>query len=116
MNQLFSQIFPLLGATEQGASSSDPMSMVMSFAPIVLIIIIFYFLLIRPQNKKQKEMERMIREMTKGDTVVTIGGLHGSVDSIGDTFVIIRADENVKLKFSKSAIATVTRVGGKSDE
>lgn len=116
MNQFLPRLFPLLGTAEQGASSSDPMQMIMSFAPIVLIIVIFYFLMIRPQNKKQKEMERMIREMQKGDNVVTIGGLHGSVDSIGDTFVIIKADENTKLKFSKSAIATVTPVGGKSNE
>lgn len=115
MNTEFNPAF-LLGVSEQGASSSDPMAMIMSFLPIVLVIAIFYFLMIRPQTKKQKELEKMIQGMKKGDSVVTIGGLHGVIDSVGDTFVIIRADENTKLKFAKSAIANVSPVGGKANE
>lgn len=106
----------LLGVPEQGATPNDPMSLVFSFLPIILVILIFYFLMIRPQAKKQKELEKMIQSMKKGDAVVTIGGLHGTVDSIGENYVIVRADENTKLKFSKSAIATVTPVGGKANE
>jgi len=116
MNGLTNLPMFLLGVPEQGATSSDPMAMLFSFAPIIIVILIFYFLMIRPQSKKQKELERMIAGMKKGDSVVTIGGLHGIVDNVGDNYVIIKADENTKLKFAKSAIATVTPVGGKANE
>lgn len=107
---------PMAAVPEQGASSSDPMAMLFSFLPIILVILIFYFLVIRPQNKRQKEQERMIAALKKGDHVVTIGGIHGTVDNVGDNYVILRVDDNTKLKFSKSAVATVTPVGAKSSD
>ncbi len=72
-----------------------------------LIIVVFYFLVIRPQNKKTKDAKKMLEGIRKGDRVVTIGGMHGSVESVKDDAVILKVDENVKLRFSKSAISTV---------
>ena len=80
----------------------------MSFLPLIAIIGIFYFLIIRPQGKKQKETQRMLSALRKGDRIVTVGGLHGVIQSIRENTVIVRVDENTKLEFNRAAIATVT--------
>jgi preprotein translocase subunit YajC len=79
----------------------------MSFLPFVLIIGIFYFLIIRPQNKKQKDTQRMLESIRKGDKVVTIGGIHGTISSVEDKSVVVKVDDNTKIKFLRSAIATI---------
>lgn len=79
----------------------------MSVVPFVLIIAIFYFFIIRPQNKKQKETQKMIDALKKGDKVVTIGGIHGVVSSTKEKTVILKVDENVKIEVNRSAIAGV---------
>ena len=79
----------------------------MSMAPFVLIIGIFYFFIIRPQNKKQKETQKMIEGAKKGDKVITIGGIHGTVTSTEEKTVTVKVDENCRLKMNRSAIATV---------
>ena len=76
---------------------------------VVLMIGIFYFFLIRPQNKKQKEMEKMLAALKKGDKVVTIGGIHGVVSSVKEKTVILKVDDNAKLEFNRSAIASVDK-------
>lgn len=82
-------------------------SMLMSVAPFILIFIIFYFFIIRPQNKKQKEVEKMIAALKKGDKVVTIGGIHGVVSSTKEHTVVVKVDDNAKIEFNRSAIASV---------
>lgn len=80
------------------------------FMPIVtfgLVFVIFYLFIIRPQNKKQKETEKMISAVKKGDKVVTIGGIHGEVTSTKEKTVIVKVDETCKIEFSRSAIASV---------
>ena len=89
------------------SSKSSTVGGLMSFLPFVIIIVIFYFFLIRPQNKKQKETEKMINALKKGDKVVTIGGIHGVVSSTKEKTVIVKVDDNTKLEFNRSAIATV---------
>ncbi|MBU0936029.1 MAG: preprotein translocase subunit YajC [Spirochaetes bacterium] len=71
------------------------------------VFAIFYFMIIRPQNKKQKAMQKMISEIKKGDKVVTIGGIHGLVHAVKETTVVIKVDDSSRLEFSKSAIASV---------
>jgi preprotein translocase subunit YajC len=78
------------------------------FLPLLLIIAIFYFLIIRPQSKKRKETEKMLSALKKGDRIVTIGGIHGTIQSVKDTTVIVKVDDNVKLEFLRSAISNVT--------
>lgn len=77
--------------------------------PLILIIGIMYFFMIRPQNKKQKELQKMLDALQKGDKVITIGGIHGTVSSVkkDSNVVTIRVDENTKIEFNRSAIATV---------
>ena len=82
-------------------------SLLSMILPIALIFVIFYFFIIRPQNKKQKETQKMIDALKKGDKIVTIGGIHGVISSTKEQSVIVKVDENAKIEFSRSAIATV---------
>lgn len=71
------------------------------------IFLIFYFMIIRPQQKRAKEREKLLNSIQKGDKVMTSGGLYGVVDSIEEKTVILKVAENVKLKFERSAISSV---------
>lgn len=97
---------PFLQAGTAGSASSSG-SMIGSLIPILLLIVIFYFFLIRPQNKKQKETEKMLNALKKGDKVITIGGIHGTISSVKDKTVIVKVDDNCKLEFNRSAISSV---------
>ncbi|HES58873.1 MAG TPA: preprotein translocase subunit YajC, partial [Caldithrix sp.] len=87
-----------------------------SFLPFILIIVVMYFLMIRPQAKKQKEKQRMVEALKKGDNIVTNGGIHGKVMGFTDDnkTVIVKVDDNVKLNIDKSAIGIVLPVGQKN--
>ena len=102
-----SLIFPLLMGGQQGAGEGGPMGGIMSFLPFVIIIAIFYFLIIRPQSKKQKETQKMLSELKKGDKVVSIGGIHGTIQHVKEKTIIVKVDENTKLEFTRSAISGV---------
>lgn len=78
-----------------------------SILPFVLMFVVFYFLLIRPQQKRTKERKSMLGALKKGDDIVTIGGLHGTVTEINEDTATIRVADNTKLKFERSAIASV---------
>lgn len=69
------------------------------------IILVFYFFMIRPQQKKQKEQKKFTEELAKGDTVVTIGGVHGKVAAIESDTVVLEVDKGVKLTFERSSIS-----------
>ncbi|MCR4900946.1 MAG: preprotein translocase subunit YajC [Treponema sp.] len=96
---------PFLTAGAQQAAG--PAGLAGSFIPLLLIIVIFYFFLIRPQNKKQKQTERMLAALKKGDKVITIGGIHGVISSVKDNTVIVKVDDDCKIEFNRSAISTV---------
>ena len=91
----------------QAASASTSGSLFATLVPFLLIIVIFYFFLIRPQNKKQKETEKMLSALKKGDKIVTIGGIHGVISSVKEQTVIVKVDDSCKIEFNRSAIATV---------
>jgi preprotein translocase subunit YajC len=116
MNNL---IFPLLMAGQQAAQNGEPAtgaSLFTIFVPFIVIIAIFYLLIIRPQNKKRKETEKMLSALKKGDKVVTIGGLHGTIQSVKETTVILKADDNVKLEFLRSAISNIAQQSASKDK
>ncbi|WP_036646888.1 preprotein translocase subunit YajC [Paenibacillus pini] len=73
--------------------------------PLVLMFAIFYFLLIRPQQKKSKTRNSMLSALKKGDKVVTIGGLHGTILEISDDIVILRVNDVTKLTFDRGSIS-----------
>lgn len=82
----------------------------MLLMPIVLIAVM-YFLMIRPQMKRQKEHAALLGKLSKGDEVLTNGGIAGSVTGIGDTFVSIEIADNVEIRVQKGAIANVLPKG-----
>ncbi|AGT32922.1 preprotein translocase subunit YajC [Geobacillus genomosp. 3] len=75
--------------------------------PIVLFFVIFYFLLIRPQQKRQRAVQQMQANLKKGDKIVTIGGLHGIIDSVDEDKIIIRAGDGTRLTYDRSAVREV---------
>ncbi|MEM5789869.1 MAG: preprotein translocase subunit YajC [Syntrophobacteraceae bacterium] len=72
---------------------------------------IFYFLLIRPQQKKQKELKLMLASLQKGDVVFTVGGVHGKITSLTDTTVTLEVADRVRIKFNRSAVAGLLSKG-----
>lgn len=76
---------------------------------MIAIFAIFYFLLIRPQQKKQKETKAMLDNLAHGDTVITVGGLHGKITAITDQMVTLEVADKVKVKVSRSHISGVTQ-------
>lgn len=80
----------------------------MTLAPFILMFAIFYFLLIRPQQKKQKQRGAMLNSLQKGDKVVTIGGLHGTIVEITDDTVVLRVNDVTKLTFDRSSVNNVS--------
>jgi len=81
--------------------------------PLILMFGVFYFLLIRPQQKRQKEQKQLMAELQKGDKVVTSGGIHGVISNVKDQTIILKAADNVKLEITR---ANITRVENKSAE
>jgi preprotein translocase subunit YajC len=94
-----------------GEAPSGPLGSLGAFLPLIAIFAIFYFLIIRPQSKKQKETQKMLSALKKGDRIVTIGGIHGVIQTIRENTVIVRVDENTKLEFSRSAVSNVESPG-----
>jgi preprotein translocase subunit YajC len=106
----------LMGAPQGADGSSGGGNPLLTFLPFIAIIAIFYFLIIRPQNKKQKETQKMLAALKKGDRIVTIGGIHGTIQNVKEQSVIVKVDDNVKLEFSRSAISTVEAVAKEEKE
>lgn len=71
---------------------------------IILLFVVMYFFMIRPQRKQQKELEKFRNELKKGDKVVTVGGIFGTVDEIKESYILIKVDGEIKLRVSKNAI------------
>ena len=102
-------ILSMLPLMQEGGGSSQLLTMILPFG---LIIGVFYFLIIRPQNKKQKETKQMLSALKKNDKVVTIGGVRGTVVSVKEDTVVVRVAENVKMEFSKSAVSNIVAAKG----
>ncbi len=95
-----------LAAAPQG--QPDPL---MSFLPLILIFVVFYFLLIRPQSKRAKEHKQMVEALSRGDEVVTNGGLLGRISGVGDNFVELDIAEGVTVKVQRQSIANLMPKG-----
>lgn len=83
---------------------------------VVMMIAIFYFFLIRPQSKRQKETEKMLAALKKGDKVVTIGGIHGTITSVKENTIVLKVDDNTKIEFNRTAIASVEKSEASSEK
>ena len=82
---------------------------IMNLVPLALIFVIFYFMLIRPQKKKEKDHQKMLSDMAKNDEAVTSGGIHGTIINVKDKTVTLRIDENVKIEIEKNHIAYIKK-------
>lgn len=91
-----------------GAGSTDSM---LTFLPMVLIFVVFYFLLIRPQQKKQKELKQMLSALQKGDEIVTAGGVVGRITKLGDQYATVEVAPNVEMVVQRPAISQVLPKG-----
>lgn len=91
----------LLMAGPADGTATNPL---MSFLPMILIIVVFYFFMIRPQMKRQKELNAFRNSLAKGDKVVTTGGIYGKIVDIKDNTILLQVDDNVKIKVDKSAV------------
>lgn len=96
-----------------GQGGSAPGGM---FDPTLMLVIfgtfaIFYFVLIRPQQKKQKELQKTIEQLKKGDRVMTNGGIFGSVVGMKDNIIVLKIAENTKIEILKTAVASVVDKG-----
>jgi preprotein translocase subunit YajC len=102
----------------QGAAAPAPSNPFMSFLPIVLVLVVMYLFLFRPKGKEAKQQKAMLESLKRGDRVMTIGGLIGSVVEVRGDEVVLKVDEsnNVKERYIKSAIQKVLVDGDKADE
>jgi preprotein translocase subunit YajC len=100
----------------QTAGENPLTSSLWTFGLIGGMFLIFYFLLIRPQQKKQKEMKKMLEALKKGDKIVTIGGVWGTISEVKEKTVIVKVDDNTKLEFSRDAIGQVVSREGEVKE
>ena len=97
-------------AYAQGAAPA-PTSSFMDFIPLIALVAVFYFLVLRPQMKRGKEMKAMVASLQKGDEVVTTGGVMGRIAKLGDSYISLEVAEGVNLNIQKGAIQTVLPKG-----
>jgi preprotein translocase subunit YajC len=102
-------LFELIGAAH--AMGGQPVEggphPLLAMAPYLLMFVILYFLLIRPQIKKQKAQQQLIEELKKGDRVVTSGGIHGVIVSLKEDTMLVKVAENVKMEIARAAVSKV---------
>jgi preprotein translocase subunit YajC len=89
------------------AQGGGPLVMFFQFLPLILVFVIFYFLVLRPQARRQKELQKMIGALKRGDRVVTAGGIYGEVDSVKEATVMLRISGDIKVEFTKQSIVGV---------
>ncbi len=100
-------IFTLLQTTDPG---------IFNIIFFVGVLVVFYFFLIRPQQKRQKEEKTFRENLQKNDKVITIGGIYGHIISIEETTVLLRVDENVKVRVEKSALRAATETSAAKEK
>lgn len=101
--------------TAQGAVANDPFSGILGFLPLVLMFAVLYFLMIRPQQKKAKEHQKMMTELQKGDEVVTSGGMAGRISKVGENYLTLSVadikDSPIDVIVQKSAVTVLLPKG-----
>jgi preprotein translocase subunit YajC len=84
---------------------------IMQFLPLIVLVLVFYFLILRPQQKRAKELKAMIEALQKGDEVVAAGGLLGRVNKLDENYVSVEIAEGVTINVQKNAVQTVLPKG-----
>ena len=94
---------------KQGETPQNPMGSM--WVMLLLMFVIMYFIIIRPQSKQRKEQAARVASLSKGDKIISIGGLHGTVHHISKTTVTVKLSEGVFVPFEKEAVRSVTNLG-----
>jgi preprotein translocase subunit YajC len=100
MTQLAYSILSVLAINAAPGQGSS----LIALLPLILVFVVFYFFMIRPQMKKQKEMNEYRNSLKRGDKVITTGGIYGRVNEVKDNYIMIDAGGNVELKVDKNAV------------
>ena len=96
-------------AQAPAASPSAPGSGLLGMLPFVFLIVIMYYVMIRPQMRRQKEQQKLVSALKTGDRVVTASGIHGLISNVKETTVIVKVADNVKIEMEKSAVSNVVK-------
>ncbi|MEO7723124.1 MAG: preprotein translocase subunit YajC [Chthoniobacterales bacterium] len=102
-------LLTLLAQAQTAAPASAGPNPLASFIPIILIFIIMYFVLFRPQMRRQKEQRALVSALKTGDRVVTTSGIHGMITNVKDTTVTVKVADNVKIEMEKAAVTNVLK-------
>ena len=87
------------------ATTGNDNSGMMNIIFLLVIFVIFYFFMVRPQNKTRKELQNMRENLKKGQSIVTIGGIHGKISDVHESTVTVIVDSNTKIKVDKSSVS-----------
>jgi preprotein translocase subunit YajC len=100
--------FLIENAHAQGAQQGDPFSFLL---PMIVIFVVFYFLLIRPQQKKQKAHAELVSNLSVGDEVLTAGGILGKVTGVSEHYAVVRISDSTEIKVQKASVSAVVPKG-----
>ena len=111
---------PLLAWTVQGETTppqgtNSPFGGMTSLMPLILIFAIFYFVMIRPEGKKRREREALLKTIKKGDKVMTTGGMYATVANVQDDVITLQAGDNVRMRFTRQAIQNLIQDDSPTD-
>jgi len=98
-------------ALAEGAAAPAPDAGIAGFLPLIVIFVLFYFLLIRPQTKRAKELKKMVESLAKGDEVTTNGGVLGTIESLDENFIGLKVAEGVVIKVQRQAVSALLPKG-----
>jgi len=107
MSETIFSAWPLLMAPAPTDGSQPPAWV--QLLPLVILFVLMYFVLLRPQMKRQKEQEKLISSVKSGDRVVAAGGIYGTVTNIKDSVVVLKISDNVKIEVQRSTITSVEK-------
>ena len=103
--------FLISNAWAQAAAGAPQQQGIAAFLPLVILFVVFYFMLIRPQMKRQKEHSKLVNELAKGDEVATNGGIVGKVTEVGTNFIRLEIAKDIEVKVQKQAVSQVMPKG-----
>ena len=110
-----SELF-ISNAYAEGAAPAPQGGGFMEFLPLIALLAVFYFLILRPQQKRAKEHKALMEALQKGDEVVTIGGMFGTVTGIGDDWVELEVAKRTRVRYLKRAISSITSIDEYDDD
>jgi preprotein translocase subunit YajC len=99
----------LAQAQSPAGGAANPAGGLGFFVPLIFIFGIFYFVMIRPQVRRQKEQQKLVSALKTGDRIVTSSGIHGLIANVKDSTVLVKVADNVKIEMDKSAITNVAK-------